>query len=71
MMELLILNVLFATSEFLPEGRGIHCGFYNSFMGSWPNLYGISKSHAEKQGSEIKDLKLISQVTVWEEILLR
>ncbi|WP_341813477.1 lipase family protein [Wolbachia endosymbiont (group B) of Germaria angustata] len=52
------INVLFATSEFLPEGGRIHCGFYNSFMDSWPNLYGILKSHAEKQGSEIKDFKI-------------
>ncbi len=52
------INVLFATSEFLPEGGRIHCGFYNSFMDSWPNLYGILKSHAEKQVSEIKDFKI-------------
>ncbi len=47
----------FTTSELLPEGGRIHRGFYNSFTDSWPNLYGILKSHAEKQGSEIKDFK--------------
>ncbi|WP_353273411.1 lipase family protein [Wolbachia endosymbiont (group A) of Agelastica alni] len=36
----------------------MHGGFYNSFIDSWPNLYDILKSHAEKQGSEIKDFKI-------------
>lgn len=52
------INVLFATSEFLPEGGRIHRGFYNSFKDSWSNLYGILKSYAEKQESEIKDFKI-------------
>ncbi|NSX83038.1 lipase family protein [Wolbachia endosymbiont of Atemnus politus] len=52
------LNGSFVTSELLPEGGRIHRGFYNSFMDSWPNLYGILKSHAKKQGSEIKDFKI-------------
>lgn len=51
-------NVLFTTSEFLPEGGRIHRGFYNSFTDSWSNLYGILKSYAEKQESEIKDFKI-------------
>ncbi|MGL9732036.1 MAG: hypothetical protein ACR5KX_04615 [Wolbachia sp.] len=42
------LNASFTTSELLPEGGRIHRGFYNSFTDSWPNLYGILKSHAEK-----------------------
>ncbi|WP_353288987.1 lipase family protein [Wolbachia endosymbiont (group A) of Pogonocherus hispidulus] len=52
------LNASFTTSELLPDGGRIHRGFYNSFTDSWPNLYGILKSHAEKQGSEIKDFKI-------------
>jgi len=52
------LNTSFTTSELLPEGGRIHRGFYNSFTDSWPNLYGILKFHAEKQGSEIKDFKI-------------
>ncbi|WP_341816871.1 lipase family protein [Wolbachia endosymbiont (group A) of Agelastica alni] len=52
------LNFVFATSELLPEGGRMHGGFYNSFIDSWPNLYDILKSHAEKQGSEIKDFKI-------------
>jgi hypothetical protein len=52
------LNASFTTSELLPEGGRIHRGFYTSFTDSWPNLYGILKSHAEKQGSEIKDFKI-------------
>ncbi|MEY2393139.1 alpha/beta hydrolase family protein [Wolbachia endosymbiont of Tettigetta isshikii] len=59
------LNASFTTSELLPEGGRIHRGFYNSFMDSWPNLYGILKSHAEKQGQKLKILNLISQVIVW------
>jgi len=51
-------NVLFTTSELLPEGGRMHRGFYNSFTDSWPNLYGILKSYAEKQESEIKDFKI-------------
>ncbi|MGL9688417.1 MAG: lipase family protein [Wolbachia sp.] len=52
------LNASFTTSELLPEGGRIHRGFYNSFTDSWPNLYGILKSHAEKQGLKIKDFKI-------------
>ncbi|WP_395463067.1 lipase family protein [Wolbachia endosymbiont of Cantharis cryptica] len=52
------VNALFTTSELLPEGGRIHRGFYNSFTDSWPNLYGILKSYAEKQESEIKDFKI-------------
>lgn len=52
------LNASFVTSELLPEGGRIHRGFYNSFTDSWPNLYDILKSYAEKQGSEIKDFKI-------------
>lgn len=52
------LNFVFATSELLPKGGRMHGGFYNSFTDSWPDLYGILKSHAEKQGSEIKDFKI-------------
>ncbi|MFP3023902.1 MAG: lipase family protein [Wolbachia sp.] len=52
------VNVFFTTSEFLPEGGRIHRGFYDSFMDSWPSLYGILKSYAEKQGSKIKDFKI-------------
>jgi hypothetical protein len=51
-------NVLFTTSELLPEGGRMPRGFYNSFTDSWPNLYGILKSYAEKQESEIKDFKI-------------
>ncbi|QOD38569.1 lipase family protein [Candidatus Wolbachia massiliensis] len=51
-------NTSFTTSELLPEGGRIHRGFYSSFMDSWSNLYGILKSYAEKQGSEIKDFKI-------------
>ncbi|WP_353278146.1 lipase family protein [Wolbachia endosymbiont (group A) of Agelastica alni] len=52
------LNASFTTSELLPDGGRIHRGFYNSFTDSWPDLYRILKSHAEKQGSEIKDFKI-------------
>ncbi|WP_341821058.1 lipase family protein [Wolbachia endosymbiont (group A) of Myopa testacea] len=52
------LNASFTTSELLSKGGRIHRGFYNSFTDSWPNLYGILKSHAEKQGSEIKDFRI-------------
>ncbi|MFP3033896.1 MAG: lipase family protein, partial [Wolbachia sp.] len=52
------LNFVFATSELLPEGGRMHRGFNNSFQDSWPNLYGILKSHAEKQKSEIKDFRI-------------
>jgi|GEM_PF-2817258 len=51
-------NVLFTASELLPDGGRMHRGFYNSFTDSWPNLYGILKSHAEKQGSEIKGFRI-------------
>lgn len=52
------INVLFTTSELLPESGRLHRGFYNSFTDSLPNLYGILKSYAEKQESEIKDFKI-------------
>ncbi|WCR58653.1 MAG: hypothetical protein PG978_000067 [Wolbachia endosymbiont of Ctenocephalides felis wCfeF] len=52
------VNIFFTTSELLPEGGRIHRGFYNAFTDLWSNLYGILKSHAEEQGSEIKDFKI-------------
>ncbi len=52
------LNLFFSPSELLPEGGRMHRGFNNSFQDSWPNLYGILKSHAEKQKSEIKDFRI-------------
>ncbi|OAB82213.1 lipase [Wolbachia endosymbiont of Laodelphax striatellus] len=52
------INAVFTTSELLPNGGRMHRGFYNSFADSWPNLYGILKSHAEKQGLEVKDFKV-------------
>ncbi|WCR57707.1 lipase family protein [Wolbachia endosymbiont of Ctenocephalides felis wCfeJ] len=52
------VNAFFTTSELLPEGGRIHRGFYNAFTDSWPSLYGILRSYAEKQRSEIKDFKI-------------
>ncbi|WP_250295246.1 lipase family protein [Wolbachia endosymbiont of Oedothorax gibbosus] len=52
------LNAVFTTSKFLPEGGRMHSGFYNTFTGSWRSLYKVLKTHAEKQGSEIKDFKI-------------
>ncbi len=57
-MESLISILFFTPSELLPEGGRMHRGFNNSFQDSWPNLYGILKSHAEKQKSEIKDFRI-------------
>ncbi|WCR54517.1 MAG: hypothetical protein PG981_001539 [Wolbachia endosymbiont of Ctenocephalides orientis wCori] len=51
-------NVMFATSEFLPEGGRMHCGFYRAFKDSWPSLYKGLKSYSNKQKAEIKDLKI-------------
>lgn len=51
-------NVMFATSEFLPEGGRMHCGFYRAFKDSWPSLYKELKRYGNEQKSEIKDLKI-------------
>ncbi|WP_253299923.1 lipase family protein [Wolbachia endosymbiont of Chironomus riparius] len=52
------LNGLLTTSEFLPEGGRVHCGFYRAFKSSWKSLYTVLRKNAEEQKLEIKDLKI-------------